>query len=161
MNRNEMTKLLEKYFRGETSLAEERLLKDYFNQPNVPESLRDYQPLFQFLRMEQEQMPTKEFTVKDVVPAQSNNTIIFLKKWIPRVAATVLMVLSLWALLPTQQVKQEASTVDWSKYEPETPEEAFRITHGALMKTSLGLQKGASQAVQEVAKVKEFWQMFK
>lgn len=161
MNRNEMTKLLEKYFQGETNLDEERLLKDYFNQPNVPQSLREYQPLFQFLRTEQEQTTTKEFTVKDVVPTPSNSTIIFLQKWIPRVAATVLMVLSLWALLPNQQVKQEAATVDWSKYEPETPEEAFRITRGALMKTSLGLQQGASQAVQEVAKVKEFWQMFK
>lgn len=161
MNRNDVTSILEKYFQGETSLAEERWLKDYFSQPNVPESLREYQPLFQFLHMEKEQAPREVFLAKDVVSSHSNGTVIFLQKWIPRVAATILMVLSLWTMYAPADPPQETAAVDWSKYEPKTPEQAFHITHAALMKTSLGLQQGASQAVQEVAKVKEFWQLFK
>ncbi|GJM35761.1 MAG: hypothetical protein DHS20C18_47620 [Saprospiraceae bacterium] len=160
MNKNEITQLLEKYFQGETSLAEERALKAYFQQENIPESLQEFQPLFTFFQVEKSQHVQKELVFENIAGPRRQGTLVFLKKWIPRVAAAVLTVFSLWTMYPKQLPPQQGANVDWSKYEPENPEEAFRITHAALMKTSLGLQKGTSQAVKEMAKAKEVWKMF-
>ena len=38
--------LLERYWEGETTLQEESILRTFFSQPEVPENLRKYQPLF-------------------------------------------------------------------------------------------------------------------
>lgn len=39
-------KLLDNYFEGRTTLEEEKILEDYFNQPYISEELKSYQPLF-------------------------------------------------------------------------------------------------------------------
>lgn len=39
--------LIERYFAAETSLGEERILRDFFAQDDVPAHLKVYQPLFQ------------------------------------------------------------------------------------------------------------------
>ena len=38
--------LLERYWEGETTLQEESILRTFFSQPEVPENLRKFQPLF-------------------------------------------------------------------------------------------------------------------
>ena len=38
--------LLERYWQGDTTLQEESILRAFFCQPDVPEHLRKYQPLF-------------------------------------------------------------------------------------------------------------------
>ena len=38
--------LLERYWQGETTLQEEAILRNFFSQPDIPEHLRTYQPLF-------------------------------------------------------------------------------------------------------------------
>lgn len=53
--------LLDRYWEGETSLEEERLLKSYFNSGNVDEHLLRIAPLFQALQREQSvQMTTSK-----------------------------------------------------------------------------------------------------
>lgn len=42
--------LLEKYFEGETTIAEEKALKAFFNQGEVPEHLKVYQSQFQYFK---------------------------------------------------------------------------------------------------------------
>ena len=46
MEFNKMEALLEKYFEGETSIAEENELKNYFSSPDVAPDLEQYKPLF-------------------------------------------------------------------------------------------------------------------
>ena len=46
MEFNKMEALLEKYFEGETSIAEENELKNYFFSSNVAPNLEQYKPLF-------------------------------------------------------------------------------------------------------------------
>ena len=46
MTGNETYKLLERYWEGETSLEEERLLLDLFSSDSIPEELKVYKPLF-------------------------------------------------------------------------------------------------------------------
>ena len=38
--------LMERYWQGETTLQEEAILRNFFSQPDIPEHLRTYQPLF-------------------------------------------------------------------------------------------------------------------
>jgi hypothetical protein len=44
--------LIEKYFAGETSLEEEKILRGYFNGPTIDPRLLSYAPLFQFFEKE-------------------------------------------------------------------------------------------------------------
>ncbi|SDR85526.1 hypothetical protein [Gramella sp. MAR_2010_147] len=48
MELNRIEKLLERYEEGETSLAEENLLRDYFLNEDVPEHLISYKLMFTF-----------------------------------------------------------------------------------------------------------------
>ena len=41
--------LLNKYFEGETAVEEERTLRAYFNQENLPEHLKELAPMFTFI----------------------------------------------------------------------------------------------------------------
>ncbi|MDR3339237.1 MAG: hypothetical protein LBT25_03915 [Candidatus Symbiothrix sp.] len=55
MNNNkdiEIGELIEKYFEGLTTLAEEQLLRDYFRKEAIPENRKQYQPIFQYFAME-------------------------------------------------------------------------------------------------------------
>ena len=52
MTFQEINDLIEKYFAGETSLAEEKILRGYFNSLKVDARLATYAPLFQFFEKE-------------------------------------------------------------------------------------------------------------
>jgi hypothetical protein len=52
MNTKEIEQLLGKYFEGETSLLEEKLLKEFFSGDDIPEDFRQYQPMFSFFNSE-------------------------------------------------------------------------------------------------------------
>ena len=48
MELSKIEKLLERYDEGETSLAEEKLLREYFLRNDIPEHLRSYKLMFMF-----------------------------------------------------------------------------------------------------------------
>lgn len=52
--------LLEKYEAGETSLAEEKKLREYFKRNEVPDSLKPYQLIFGFSEIENQKSYEKE-----------------------------------------------------------------------------------------------------
>ena len=59
--------LIDRYVEGQTSCEEERELRSFFTQENVPESLQVYRPLFVCLDQEakafrQESTPAKKLT---------------------------------------------------------------------------------------------------
>lgn len=49
MESHKIETLLEKYFAGNTSLEEEKTLKEYFNSGKVASQLEDYTPMFRYL----------------------------------------------------------------------------------------------------------------
>ena len=48
MDLKRIEELLDKYYNGETTLAEEKVLKDFFNQESVPAKLKEQQMQFRF-----------------------------------------------------------------------------------------------------------------
>jgi len=92
-----MNKLLEKYFRGETSLTEEKELKHYFSTGNVSPEHEMYRPLFEAFEHE-----LKETVIRPVPEALTEQKkvkrIWFQSFAITGIAATLLLLL--WIKLP-------------------------------------------------------------
>jgi hypothetical protein len=66
MEFNKIEVLLEKYFEGETSIAEEVELKNYFSSPNVAPHLEQYQPLFGYFSIAREQKYTQQIPLHSI-----------------------------------------------------------------------------------------------
>ncbi|RMB57570.1 hypothetical protein EAX61_10635 [Dokdonia sinensis] len=82
--------LLERYFEGETTLVEEKTLRDYFTGEDVAPHLEVYCGMFSaFAKAQQETLPT---TIK--IPSKKRNW-----SWIASVAATVIIAIGLFSQL--------------------------------------------------------------
>src|ERR1035437_5335323 len=92
-----MNELIEKYFRGETSLSEEKVLKQYFSTGNVSPEHEIYRALFEVFEQE-----TKETAIHPVHVALINQRSIkriwFQTFAITGIAATLLLLV--WIKLP-------------------------------------------------------------
>jgi hypothetical protein len=98
MNLQEIEKLLEKYFEGETSLSEEQWLRDYFSSGNVPERWRNLQVYFSHMKMEKEIHLENPVTDSKIISSQKEDKIaplIDLRRpwiyWMTGLAASVLI----------------------------------------------------------------------
>lgn len=83
----EIEKIIDKYFEGETSAAEEKELRRFFATDTVPEHLEVYRPLFAYFDEEIEKQS------KNHRLAMPNRRKVFL--WVSGVAATILLLLGL------------------------------------------------------------------
>lgn len=147
-----ITALLERYFQGDTTLEEERILNDYFQQAEVHSSLREYSPLFCFFKEERSRVLPQTF-------AFHHKPVFRLRfmRYAAQAAAVLLLMFGLYKLyMPAPAAPAATSAaIDWSKYEPETPEEAFRVTRSAVLRLSAELNKGAAAAAKEVDKLSD------
>lgn len=50
----DLDNILDRYFEGETTLDEERTLREYFRQQDIPEEYKVYAPMFRFFTEEKE-----------------------------------------------------------------------------------------------------------
>jgi hypothetical protein len=111
---NHIEVLLEKYWEGDTTLEEERLLKTYFASNEVAENLRLYAPLFQVLREEQTVQFSRQNAAADLKPAQYN-----WKPW--AVAASLALLLSAgwwWSVQPDSTQQYAAKTIETPAVHP-------------------------------------------
>jgi hypothetical protein len=129
MEFNKIEILLEKYFEGETSIAEEKELKDYFTSSNVAPHLEQYQPLFGYFSLAKEQKFTPE------VPLHSIKRKV---AWLSLAASVVLMLgIGTYTYFNANTIKenQELGSYD-------DPEEAFAATQKALAMLSDNVNVG-------------------
>jgi hypothetical protein len=139
--------LLEKYFEGETSIAEENELKDYFSSSNVAEHLEQYRSLFGYFAEAKEQKLARE------VPLVSKKRKV---AWLSIAASVVVMLgIGTYSYFNVNTVKenQELGTYD-------DPEEALEATQKALAMLSdnvnVGIEGVQYLQVYEVTKNKAF-----
>lgn len=142
-----MESLLEKYFEGESSIAEENELKDYFSSSNVAPHLEQYRPLFGYFTEAKEQ----KFI---------NNLPLVSKKrkvaWLS-IAASIIVMLSIGTYsyfeVNTVDENRELGTYD-------DPEEALEATQKALAMLSDNVNVGVEGVqylqVYEITKDKVF-----
>lgn len=99
MNMNDIDKLLEKYFEGETSLDEEQILRDYFLRTKIEDRHKEYKPIFNFFSEEKRETVVHK---KKIAPS--------FFRWIG-IAASVLLIAGIWSLFYTPNGKETKSLV--------------------------------------------------
>lgn len=112
--------LIEKYFEGETSIAEEKELKAYFSSSDVAQHLEQYKPVFGYFS----QAKQEQFTAS--IPLKSGKKQKRLA-WLSVAASVVVMLgIGFFAYQNTSEPTQENLGVI------DDPEIAFRETQKAL-----------------------------
>ena len=129
MELNKIEILIEKYFQGETSLAEEKELRSYFSSPDVAPHLEQYKAMFGYFTEAKQQQFTKE-----IPPVKSNNKVM----WIS-IAASIVVLFGVVTFFTNNMALQESQN-ELGSYE--TPEEAFRETQKALALLSENVNTG-------------------
>ena len=120
---------IEKYFRSETTIAEENELRAYFSSSDVPSSLEQYKPIFSQLDLEKEPKFDHEILLK----SRNRNWL-----WLS-VMATVVVLLGIGAFgyfnFYNPRQDENLGTYD-------DPEVAFKETQKVLLKLSTNLNTG-------------------
>lgn len=152
-------KLIDKYWNGETSIAEEQSLKAYFNSDKVSEELLEYAPLFQYIEQ------AKKETLSTSIPNLIHKDTAIVKKlevkskWIffRRIAAAVLLFISISFVYThfNQPTKEERLANYWAEKEIKDPKLAFKKTKAALLLVSKKLNGGTAAALNQVKKVQK------
>ena len=129
MELDRIEQLLEKYFEAQTSIAEEKELKEYFSSSDVAQHLERYKPIFGYaLQAKQEQFLA-------TIPLKTNkrNRVV----WIS-VAASVIVLLGV--SLFTYNLYKQTKSNDLGTYDD--PEIAYKETQKALALISEHVNKG-------------------
>lgn len=130
--------LLEKYFEGTTSIAEEKLLKAYFSSQDVAPHLEHYRNLFGYFKTEKEIEFDKKLPLQ---PSKQPKV-----KWIGIAASFIILFGMAWFFLHDNTKKPN----DLGTFN--NPEEAFQATQEAL----LLLSNEVNQGVEGIAVLKQY-----
>ena len=120
MESAKIEKLLEKYYEAETTLNEEKLLRDYFSKDEVPVHLAEHKDMFNYFN--DNALETSKRTIK-----LSQKTIAL--RWLS-VAAMLVFFVSVYSVYQQNQAEQEEAMM------------AYMETQKALELISKSLNKG-------------------
>lgn len=126
MELHNIKQLLEKYFEGETSLQEEKELKNYFSSENIAPELVQYQNMFGYFSKEK----ATESKIEIVLEKKSNS-----RKWLGMVASIVILLGIGFTFLKQPVQQDDLGTFD-------DPEIALIETQKALNLIAENLNKG-------------------
>ena len=130
MELNRIEKLLENYFQGETNLAEEQELKNYFASGNVAPNLKQYQSMVGYFS----EAKNEKFTKEIVIHSKKKSTI-----WLS-IAASVTLLLGVGVFNYLNMETNNKTTGELGTYDD--PEVAFRETQKALNLVSENVNVG-------------------
>lgn len=125
--------LLDKYEKGETTLAEERLLQEYFTTAKVPAHLEQYRLLFAYTTRER----SSSYPGKVKVTSRKR------RYAFAGIAASIILAVGLFVSLNTGQ--EEFTGQDLGSIED--PEEAYYKTKEALQMVAAVLNTGKEEMI--------------
>lgn len=151
MNLREIEKLLEKYFEGETSLSEEKQLRDFFASGNVPGRLKNMEGYFTFLTAEQGRQIENENFDDSLMSSLKENKLaplIDLHRpwiyWISGVAAGLLILIAVFVKFDPFSGRMESTYKD--------PQTAYSEARKILLYVSSKFNQGTS-TLQPISKL--------
>lgn len=151
MQTDELKQLIEKFFDGETSVEEERRLKEYFRREDVPEQFADVKVYFKALDQEVGPALDEDFD-KHLFEKMAEKDIrshMDSKRWIYRiVAAAAVVLLMVWVGTKVFGTKEEYGTVN-------DPVLAFNETRKALDLAAAEMNRGLTPTEKTVKTVDE------
>lgn len=134
--------LIDKYFEGETSIAEENELKVYFSSTDVAQHLKQYQTIYGYFSQAKEQQFTQEIPLQ----TKKRNVVLWLS-----IAASVVVMLGVGTMMYFNNDKEE----QFVACSPEdNPELALQQTEKALALISEHLNTG----IESVSYINEYEQ---
>lgn len=133
-------KLIDKYFDGTTSIAEEKELKAYFSSQNVAQHLQQYQSVFGYFTLEKKVVFDKPFNIKP----KNKFSVLNLS-----IAASIVLVLGIIIFKISENQVSKASG-EYGTYD--NPELAMQETQKALALVSEKLNLG----IESVSYINEY-----
>ena len=162
MDYNNIRKLLDKYWEGESSIEEESQLRSFFSGEDIPEDLKPYQPLFQFFQLEQDKNLNVDFDQRLIQELKSSEKppakVRSLPYYLMRVAAVGILLISIYFV---GQQWSDGSYNTVAETEEMTPEEVYAQTKEALLLVSAKLNKGTSVANDGMSKMNKATRVIK
>jgi len=150
MDYKNINHLLEKYWKGETSLQDEEILKQYFNNGNIAPQLEQYKSLFQYFKKEQDLIISKNFD-KQLLDRIEKESIVVPAKfhrlyWMSSIRSVAAIGIFLIGAVFIFQNLSHNKTDVWAQYEIEDEQEAIEATKAALALLSEKMKKGSKKA---------------
>jgi hypothetical protein len=139
LNHHNIHEMLEKFWAGETSLAEEQALKEFFAYNNPPEGSEEMAAYFALLNEQPEVSPA--FDEKILAHLEEKQTPVFRMSTFWRVTAVAASI----ALVASIFIFNDNQTGDIAQIDPEV-QEAFEQTKSALFMISTELNEGQDHA---------------
>lgn len=171
-------KILDRYYDGNTSLAEEQRLRNYFARPDVPAELQNDARLFRMLAAETPPKTSSDFDRRLMSALEAENqqprtaakvVRLGMRRWMSVAAVFVGLIACVFLMrecqhmnttvqhstreLPIAMNEQEETPIDWSKYELED-EAAVAAALSALKVTSSKLNQGTEAISGEMQKLR-------
>ncbi|HLF33406.1 MAG TPA: hypothetical protein VI583_04185 [Cyclobacteriaceae bacterium] len=149
MDYEEIKILIDKYWRCESTLEEEKMLRDYFLKEHVPSELIPYAGLFKYYGsvsgLETKKIFSPHFGGRQAEVLQPVKTRNIRLAWYYRVAAAVLLILVLFVINEqVGKIKQESVAIVKDTFQD--PEEALAETKRILFMVSHELYKVEREA---------------
>ncbi|KAF2513729.1 hypothetical protein EYY60_05740 [Flavobacterium zhairuonense] len=132
MELDRIENILEKYFQGDTTIAEEKELKEYFSSPNVAQHLEQYKPMFGYFSQVKQQKSTQE------IPLQTKKRNV---AWLS-IAASAVVLLGIGTYFFASQEKTTPAVAQSELGTYDNPEEALKATQKALALLSNNVNVG-------------------
>jgi len=169
MDLKKIKALLEKFYNGESTLEEEKILREYFNSDNVAREFAADKDIFEYQTQEingLEQIPDLSDEIWGKISGDKNHktlkyrsiNYVFL-----RIAAGIIIILGLFAILKDQNMLNYQKTQYTDTYQ--NPEQAYEQTKATLLYVSALLNKGTNhlepinkleEGTKELQKLKTF-----
>lgn len=166
MDHISIIKLLDKYFEGETSLEEEKWIRNYFSlhKDQLHPDLKPYEPLFQFF--EEEKTVHLEKNLLELLPTPPDIKVISYNKmylvWLRSAAAVLLLVVAaFWWVASEKRESKVSHAFDWEAHQPATFKEAWEISTSAYLKVGREMNAAANTAAKEVNKIPAIGKLLK
>ena len=144
MEFNKIEDILEKYFQGDTTIAEENQLKEYFSSPDVAQHLEQYKPMFGYFSQVKEQKSTQ------TIPLKTKKRKV---AWLS-IAASAVVLLGIGTYFYTSEKNATPVTAQSELGTYDDPEEALAATQKALALLSNNVNVG----IESVQYIKEYEQ---
>ena len=150
--------LLDKYWEGETSLNEEKVLKTYFNEEEVAADLQQFAPLFQYLDTVEMPALDDRFDQKLISKLEEKKIEVRSPRmihWLMRAAAVLLLISTAFYLQKQTPIvgTDHKEAINWEEKETMSPEEAWAQTKAALELVSRKMKKGSKGVSKGMSKV--------
>jgi hypothetical protein len=168
-NYQHITQLLDKYWEGETTLAEDKMLQTFFASETIPVEFQAFQSIFQAKNDIQTQTLSDDFDINLLAILENkkeekeetkiiqlqNKQAAELQKWrfVAGIAASIALILAVYIVIPKTETV-EIAKIELTEEEHEKALVAYEQTKMALMFVSATMNHGTQTAAKSLSKVK-------